>query len=330
MEDVILARPLLSVIVPVYKAEKYIHRCVNSILNQTLEDLELILVDDGSPDNSGAICDEYAQKDARVKVLHKENGGAASARNAGLDLAEGKYIGFCDSDDYVNHDMYETLISVMKENNLATIECLANVYDLDGNLVDSEKDDRKLTVVTEEDAIKNVFIHKGNVSLAVRVTDADCIKEIRIPEGRRVEDFYFTIELLKKTKGTAIYNYPFYNCILSDGSVTRAGGGSIYLDAIYFFEKSVELLSAEKCDYKKEQEFFLFKAYYLLFISSYKDERKKFKKEFLRYKRNIQKKLKVVLSNPYLIKKEKLVLCISALSVRLARVLYILKNNGDK
>ncbi len=325
-----MARPLLSVIVPIYKAEKYIHRCVNSILNQTLQDLELILVDDGSPDNSGAICDEYAQKDARVKVLHKENGGAASARNLGLDLAKGKYIGFCDSDDYVNPDMYETLISVMKENNLATIECLANVYDLKGNLVESEKDDRNLTIIDKEESIKNILLHKGSVHMATRVTKAEFIKGIKIPEGRRVEDFYFTIILLTKTNGTGIYNYPFYNYILSDGSVTRAGGGSIYLDAIYFFEKSVEFLSAEKCDYKKEQEFYLFKAYYLLFISSYKDERKKFKKEFLQYKRNIQKNITVVLSNAYLTKKEKLVLCISALSIRLSRALYVLKNIGDK
>ena len=322
MEGVILARPLLSVIVPVYKAEKYIHRCVNSILNQTLKSLELILVDDGSSDNSGAICDEYAQKDARVKVLHKEN--------AGLDLAEGKYIGFCDSDDYVNCDMYETLISVMKENNLATIECLANVYDSEGNLVESEKDDRSLTVIDKEESIKNILLHKGSVHMATRVTKAEFIKGIKIPEGRRVEDFYFTIILLTKTNGTGIYNYPFYNYILSDGSVTRAGGGSIYLDAIYFFEKLVEFLSAEKFDYKKEQEFYLFKAYYLLFISSYKDERKKFKKEFLQYKRNIQKNITVVLSNPYLTKKEKLVLCISALSIRLSRALYVLKNSGDK
>lgn len=325
-----MARPLLSVIVPVYKAEKYIDRCINRILNQTLKSLELILVDDGSPDNSGVICDEYAKKDARVKVIHKENGGAASARNAGLDLAEGKYIGFCDSDDYINCDMYETLISVMEENNLATIECLANVYDLEGNIVEPEKDDRKLTVITEEDAIKNVFVHKGNVSLAVRVTKAEYIKGIKIPEGRRVEDFYFTIELLKKTKGTAVYNYPFYNCILSDGSVTRAGGGSIYLDAIYFFERSVEFLSADEFDYKKEQDFFLFKAYYLLFISSYKNERVKFKKEFLQYKKDIQRNISLVLSNPYLTKKEKIVLCISALSIRISRALYVIKSSGDK
>uniref|UniRef100_UPI003079CB33 glycosyltransferase family 2 protein n=1 Tax=Phascolarctobacterium succinatutens TaxID=626940 RepID=UPI003079CB33 len=91
--------PRLSVIVPVYKVEKYIHKCVDSILNQTFKDFELILIDDGSPDNCGEICDEYAKKDSRVRVIHKENGGQSSARNRGLDIAKGEIIGFVDSDD---------------------------------------------------------------------------------------------------------------------------------------------------------------------------------------------------------------------------------------
>ena len=93
--------PKISVIVPVYNTEKYLHRCVDSILAQTFTDFELLLIDDGSTDSSGAICDEYAQKDSRVRVFHKENGGASSARNLGLDNATGEWITFCDSDDFV-------------------------------------------------------------------------------------------------------------------------------------------------------------------------------------------------------------------------------------
>lgn len=100
----------ISVIVPVYKAEKYLHRCVDSILSQTLRDFELILVDDGSPDGSGAICDSYAAKDDRVRVIHQENRGASAARNAGLDAATGEYIAFCDSDDMVSPKWLEHLM----------------------------------------------------------------------------------------------------------------------------------------------------------------------------------------------------------------------------
>ena len=96
--------PLVSVIVPVYKAEKWLHRCVDSILAQTMEDFELLLIDDGSPDRSGEICDEYAVKDARVRVFHKENGGVSSARNLGLDNAQGEWISFIDADDWVEVD----------------------------------------------------------------------------------------------------------------------------------------------------------------------------------------------------------------------------------
>lgn len=102
--------PQLSVIVPVYKVEKYLARCVDSILNQTFSDLEVILVDDGSPDNCPAMCDELAKVDKRIRVIHKENGGLSSARNAGMRIAQGKYIGFVDSDDDVEPDMYETML----------------------------------------------------------------------------------------------------------------------------------------------------------------------------------------------------------------------------
>ena len=106
---------MISVIVPVYNVEKYLHRCVDSILTQTYTDFELLLINDGSPDNSGAICDEYAAKDSRVRVFHKENGGVSSARNLGLDNAKGEYVTFCDSDDYVGEDWLMAYSEAIKE-----------------------------------------------------------------------------------------------------------------------------------------------------------------------------------------------------------------------
>lgn len=105
---------MISVIVPVFKVEKFLSKCIESILNQTYTDIEVILVDDGSPDKCGEICDLYAQRDKRVKVIHKENGGQASARNAGLEIATGDYISFIDSDDWIDKDMYEELLRVAK------------------------------------------------------------------------------------------------------------------------------------------------------------------------------------------------------------------------
>ena len=106
---------MISVIVPIYKVEAYLDRCVQSIVNQTYRNLEIILVDDGSPDNCGAMCDTWAKKDERIKVIHKQNGGLSDARNAGMASANGAYIGFIDSDDYIAPEMYQLLMERMAD-----------------------------------------------------------------------------------------------------------------------------------------------------------------------------------------------------------------------
>lgn len=110
--------PKVSVIVPIYKVEKYLRQCIDSIINQSLKDIEIILVNDGSPDNCPKICDEYKKIDSRIKVIHKKNGGLSSARNAGMKIATGEYIGFVDSDDYIEHDMYEKMYYTAKEHDV--------------------------------------------------------------------------------------------------------------------------------------------------------------------------------------------------------------------
>ena len=106
---------MISIIVPIYKVEKYINKCVDSILHQTYDELEIILVDDGSPDNCPAICDEYAKKDSRIQVIHKQNGGLINARKSGLEIAKGEYIGFVDGDDWIEPEMYELFARQIKK-----------------------------------------------------------------------------------------------------------------------------------------------------------------------------------------------------------------------
>ena len=116
-----MKKPSISIIVPIYNVERYFRRCMNSLLNQTLQDIEIILVDDESPDNCPEICEEYAAKDSRIKVIHKKNAGLGFARNSGLKLATGEYVAFVDSDDYVDLTMYEKLYLTAKEFSLPTI-----------------------------------------------------------------------------------------------------------------------------------------------------------------------------------------------------------------
>lgn len=126
---------MISIIIPVYKVEKYLDECVSSLIKQTYHDIEVILVDDGSPDKCPQICDEWAKKDVRIKVVHKKNGGLSSARNAGIAVAKGEYIGFVDSDDYVNTTMYEDLMRVMKQDERIIVVSSPLVRDVDGKIV---------------------------------------------------------------------------------------------------------------------------------------------------------------------------------------------------
>lgn len=120
--------PKISIIVPIYNVEKYLHRCIESLINQTLKDIEIILVDDESPDNCPKICDEYAQKDARIKVIHKKNEGLGLTRNAGLEIATGEYVAFIDSDDWIDSTMYETLYTIAREKQCDTVYCSLQYY----------------------------------------------------------------------------------------------------------------------------------------------------------------------------------------------------------
>ena len=124
-----MEQPLISIIVPVYNAEQYLEKCVNSIINQTYTNLEIILVDDGSPDNCGAICDEYAKKDSRIKVIHKSNGGVSSARNRALECLTGEYVAFVDSDDYIHQDYINVLYNALSDGVDLSICAMNKFYD---------------------------------------------------------------------------------------------------------------------------------------------------------------------------------------------------------
>lgn len=149
-------RPDISVIVPVYKAEKYMHRCVDSILAQTFTNFEFILVDDGSPDGSGTLCDQYAQKDNRVKVIHKENGGVASARQCGIDNASGIYTIHADPDDWVEPTMLEKLFNKAKETDADMVICDFYVDTDKSNIYNKQE----VSGETSQKVLKDLLLHR--------------------------------------------------------------------------------------------------------------------------------------------------------------------------
>jgi len=164
--------PKISVIVPVYNVEKYLSRCVESIIHQTYEDLEIILVDDGSTDRSGELCDEYEKRDGRIRVIHKENGGISSARNIGLQYATGEYIGFVDSDDYIDPEMYMTLFDrIISESADIAICGISNSYA--GNEFIKDNSEENLRVMDNLTALKMMLEGKS-------ITASPCTKLFRV------------------------------------------------------------------------------------------------------------------------------------------------------
>ena len=191
--------PQISVIVPVYKVEKYIHRCVDSILGQTFRAFELILVDDGSPDNCGAICDEYATKDSRVVVIHQENGGLSAARNAGLDIATGKYIYFVDSDDAVKPTLLETVIPYLECGGDLVVFNHESIYSND-KVQPSKHELGTLTISKSNRAgfyINTLLSYSIGWEAWNRVFRRDIIESnhLRFADNRRIfaEDMYFSL-----------------------------------------------------------------------------------------------------------------------------------------
>ncbi len=203
---------LISIIVPVYKVEKYLRKCVDSILAQTYTNLEIILVDDGSPDNCGRICDEYAVKDSRVIVIHQKNGGLSAARNAGLDIATGDYIGFVDSDDYIATDMYEKLHSALTENKADVSICNYAYVDSHYRLLNKESPIKKEvlnnTEIIEKTAEKNYWYF---ITVVNRLYKAKLFFKLRFEIGKTNEDEFIAHKIFCQCKKIAVIeDYLYY------------------------------------------------------------------------------------------------------------------------
>ena len=200
----------ISVIVPIYKVEPYLRQCVDSILNQTYTNLEIILVDDGSPDNCGAICDEYAAKDTRVKVIHKENGGLSDARNAGLDIAVGDCYYFVDSDDYLPVRSVEEMIEMLRKQDAdMVIGGFERFSDKTGEVFFSTESEGLVTYVyTQEEAFRD-FYRDGCQAWAV-LYRRHVHQNIRFPKGEINEDEAIIFQLLERCQPHRRYRLERY------------------------------------------------------------------------------------------------------------------------
>lgn len=213
---------LVSVIIPAYNIEDYIGRCLDSIISQTYKNLEIIVVDDGSRDHTGEILDNYAKKDRRIKVIHKENGGVSSARNKGIEAAEGDYIGFIDGDDLIESEMYKTLVDLLEEENADIAHCGYQMVFPDR--VDYYHNTGKKKIQTTEEGLKDLLsgemIEPGLVN---KLYKKELIKNCRLNETVKInEDLLMNYQLFKLSQKSVYYDITPYSYMIRSSSATGA------------------------------------------------------------------------------------------------------------
>ena len=230
---------LISVIVPVYKVEKYLDRCVQSIVDQTYRNLEIILVDDGSPDNCGAMCDAWAEKDPRFKVIHKVNGGLSDARNAGMAMATGEYIAFVDSDDWLHKEYVSLLYRAAKKYDVSLSAC-DYLITSGGNEIDAF-DEPELERHTAAQALEMLTNNRGYRAVAWnKLYHRSLLEGETYPVGRYHEDEFFSYRIMDKAENLAYVNAPLYYYFQRTGSIMQSASIK-HLDALDAYLERLEL-----------------------------------------------------------------------------------------
>lgn len=223
---------LISIIVPVYKVEPYLDKCVSSIVNQTYKNLEIILVDDGSPDNCPEMCDEWTKKDSRIRVIHKPNGGLSDARNAGMAVASGEFIGFVDSDDRIAPDMYEYLYRHLTEDDSDIATCGVQM------VRDDDTHPRMLTcdgscILSREDAMQAI-INESWLKQPVwyKLYKTELVRDIPFPVGKYHEDVFWSYQAVGRAKRVSVSDHIGYYYLQRGGSIMGEGYSPKRLDAV--------------------------------------------------------------------------------------------------
>lgn len=299
---------LISVIIPIYNVEKYLEDCISSVVNQSYTNLEILLIDDGSRDSCPCICDYWAKKDSRIKVIHKKNGGLSSARNEGITIATGKYLSFVDSDDYIEPDMLRTMVEAAERNTAEMVCCgrllvLANGEKKRMHCLEDEK------LYTSEQAIKEILMGRDIEEAAWdKLYLKKLFTNIRYPEGEINEDIVVIGPLIEKCNCIVHVGDPFYNYRVNENSITKSkynSKKSIYLKHMQQVEEYV--LSTYK-EMNKELSCFLARYAYAELLDMEIDKKiiVQFKSDYCEYKKKLYENCKEYLKADLLSFKDKI------------------------
>ncbi|XRG78440.1 glycosyltransferase [Rossellomorea sp. GAMAL-10_SWC] len=225
--------PKISIIVPIYNVENYIHKCIDSILSQTFSDFELILVNDGSPDRCGNIAEEYSKKDSRIIVIHKKNGGLSDARNSGIEIAKGEYIGFVDGDDWIEPDMYKLLYDMCVEKECEIASC--NYFILKDN-EKIENNPYPLMVQSRKEAMRTLLDGKMyNEVVCTKLFKRSLFEKQRFKIGIIHEDTDFTYRMIHESKKVCCVGSSKYNYLQRSGSIMEDSTKNIKIDSVLIY-----------------------------------------------------------------------------------------------
>lgn len=248
----------VSVIVPVYNVEKYLSKCLDSLVNQTLDDIDIILVDDESPDNSKDIIKDYMKKYPNIRYFFKKNGGQGSARNLGLSYATGEYIAYVDSDDYIEKDMLKLMYEKAKLDNADVVICSNNIVSLDNEIISINN------VLKYDDDIANILY--GNMAVWNKLYKKDILKDIKFREHLWYEDIDFTVKVLFNTNKISFINKPLYNYLLRPGSTMNNTNYKRNLELLPAFNEMISYLKSNNI-YDKNYIKLEFLAFYHIYLT---------------------------------------------------------------
>ena len=267
---------LISVIVPVYNVEDYLEECINSILSQTYANLEILIVDDGSTDSSLAILQEFSQRDNRITIFTKENGGLSSARNRAIDEAKGEYFTFIDSDDYIEENYIEYLMKSLIDNE-ADISIVNSYHMIKGKRKDIINNDGSVSIFSRREVLEKMYSKENDFigilqSAQGKLYKKELFKNIRYPLGKKYEDAFTTYKLYLNSKKIVYTNIALYAYRIREGSILRSGYSLSNLDVLEMFEERINILESNGYDTKIDRYYFcnkLLKERILLSIHSF-------------------------------------------------------------
>ena len=258
-------RSLISIIVPVYQVENYIDECIQSILKQTYSNLQIILIDDGTLDHSGEICDLYAKKDQRIEVIHKNNTGLSDTRNLGIRKAKGEYIGFVDSDDFISETMYEDMYYLIQKTQAQA--CICNLYIVTNNQKVMKNEDEGIQVYDKMQILKEIILDKKIQSYACnKLYKKELFQNLAYPVGKKYEDIGTTFYLLEKCNKIVVTGKPEYYYIQRSDSIVNQISEQTILDYLEVIEKRYEYIKEKYPELEPYNVYYLAKTLLTAYI----------------------------------------------------------------